>query len=58
MLYTFSDNRIPVGHMEINPLERLIRIGSMGATDPAANLPSVIDVELADHDEDDRAGGG
>ncbi|KAK2154245.1 hypothetical protein LSH36_273g02001 [Paralvinella palmiformis] len=50
------ENRIPVGHIEINPLERLIRIGSLGATDAGTNLPGLVDVELVDHEDEDKQG--
>jgi len=57
-LCTVAENRIPVGHIEINPLERLIRIGSLGATDAGTNLPGLVDVELVDHEDEDKQGTG
>ena len=53
-VFNVVENRIPVGHMEINPLEQLIRIGSTAATEPGTNLPGLTDVELADHDDEDK----
>ena len=40
-----SDTRIPVGRLDINPLEKLVRVGSSSSSD--STTPSLGDLDMA-----------
>ncbi len=46
----FAENSIPLGRIEVNPIEKLNRVSAQSSGDP--NLPGFSDIELVDSDQD------
>ena len=59
IILNFTETRVPVGRLEINPIERLTRIGCSNhnfSMKETSRVPTLLDVDVDSDDGEEDAG--